>query len=365
MRKIIHFLRIKNFKLSLLSLFILIAIFANINCNNTYHFKHSNNPIWPMFQYDARRTGQCPYDTSKNNGTLKWKFKVGGLIYSSPAIGSDGTIYVGTDDDYLYALNPDGTLKWKFKANNAISSSPAISSDGTIYVGSLDAINPDGSLKWKFETRVVSDSIPAISKNGTIYIGEERSIFYEEYFYAINPDGSLKWKFETDRGIDSSAAIAADGTIYVGTDELYQRGNKLGSNNNYFYALNPDGTLKWKFKVKEGRHYSSPAISSDGTIYVGVFGTLADDYLYALNPDGSLKWKFKAGASLSSPAISSDGTIYVGSTDTYLYAINPDGSLKWKFKAGDSLSSPAISSDGTIYVGVDEGDAFLYAIGGK
>ena len=135
MRKIIHFLRIKNFKLSLLSLFILIAIFANINCNNTYHFKHSNNPIWPMFQYDARRTGQCPYDTSKNNGTLKWKFKVGGLIYSSPAIGSDGTIYVGTDDDYLYALNPDGTLKWKFKANNAISSSPAISSDGTIYVG--------------------------------------------------------------------------------------------------------------------------------------------------------------------------------------------------------------------------------------
>ena len=326
----------RNIKLILISIIVLIVIVgmftytkffsAKENILTSISQQNKSSPIWPMFQYDARRTGQCPYDTSMNNGTLKWKFKTDGMVQSSPAIGSDGTIYVGTDDDYLYALNPDGTLKWKFKANNAISSSPAISSDGTIYVGSLDAINPDGSLKWKFETRVVSDSIPAISKNGTIYIGEERSIFYEEYFYAINPDGSLKWKFETDRGIDSSAAIASDGTIYVGTDELYQRGNKLGSNNNYFYALNPDGTLKWKFKVKEGRHYSSPAISSDGTIYVGVFGTLADDYLYALNPDGSLKWKFKAGA---------------------------------------SLSSPAISSDGTIYVGVDEGDAFLYAIGGK
>ena len=104
MRKIIHFLRIKNFKLSLLSLFILIAIFANINCNNTYHFKHSNNPIWPMFQYDARRTGQCPYDTSKNNGTLKWEFITSEEIQSSPVISSDGTIYVGSNDGYLYAI---------------------------------------------------------------------------------------------------------------------------------------------------------------------------------------------------------------------------------------------------------------------
>ncbi|MDD5688935.1 MAG: PQQ-binding-like beta-propeller repeat protein, partial [Caldisericia bacterium] len=96
-----------------------------------------------------------------------------------------------------------------------------------------------------------------------------------------------------------------------------------------------------------------------------------DDYLYALNPDGTLKWKFETEGDgmhgiYSSPAIGSDGTIYVGTDDDYLYALNPDGTLKWKFKANNAISSsPAISSDGTIYVGVDEGDAFLYAIGGK
>jgi outer membrane protein assembly factor BamB len=36
----------------------------------------------------------------------------GGAVYSSPAVGSDGTVYVGSQDYYLYAINPGGTLKW-------------------------------------------------------------------------------------------------------------------------------------------------------------------------------------------------------------------------------------------------------------
>ena len=39
----------------------------------------------------------------------KWAFKTGKGVRSSPAIGSDGTIYVGSDDDNLYAINPDGS----------------------------------------------------------------------------------------------------------------------------------------------------------------------------------------------------------------------------------------------------------------
>jgi outer membrane protein assembly factor BamB len=47
-----------------------------------------------------------------------------------------------------------------------------------------------------------------------------------------------------------------------------------------------------------------------------------DSYLYAINPDGTLKWKYLTGSAMeSSPAIASDGTIYVGSGDNYLYAI--------------------------------------------
>ena len=45
---------------------------------------------------------------------------------SSPAIGSDGTIYVGALDDNLYAINPDGSKKWEFKTGLHVYSSPAI-----------------------------------------------------------------------------------------------------------------------------------------------------------------------------------------------------------------------------------------------
>ncbi|MCD6522432.1 MAG: PQQ-binding-like beta-propeller repeat protein, partial [Candidatus Diapherotrites archaeon] len=300
---------------------------------------------WPFFSHDLRRTGLSPYSTSDNPGTLKWKFKTDSWVESSPAISSDGTIYFGSGDYYLYALYPNGTLKWKYRTGGAIGSSPAISSDGTIYFGSYDyylyALNPDGTLKWKYETGSPVFSSPAISSGGTIYFGSR-----DNYLYALYPNGTLKWKYETGSPVFSSPAIASDGTIYFGSDD------------HYLYALYPNGTLKWKFKTDSWVE-SSPAISSDGTIYFGS----NDNYLYALYPNGTLKWKFKTGSYVySSPAIASDGTIYFGSDDDYLYALNPDGTLKWKFKTNNYvLSSPAIASDGTIYFGSD--DHYLYAIG--
>jgi hypothetical protein len=69
-----------------------------------------------------------------------------GPVSSSPAIGSDGTVYVGSSDKYLYAINPNGSQKWRFLTGDAVHSSPAIGTDGTIYVGSDDgylyAISP-------------------------------------------------------------------------------------------------------------------------------------------------------------------------------------------------------------------------------
>jgi len=61
-----------------------------------------------------------------------------GKVGSSPAIGADGTIYVGSWDGKLYAVNPDGTEKWVFTTLNQIQSSPAIADDGTIYFGCDD-----------------------------------------------------------------------------------------------------------------------------------------------------------------------------------------------------------------------------------
>jgi outer membrane protein assembly factor BamB len=298
-----------------------------------------------MFRHDLQHTGRSPY-TGPETPMLKWSYNAGDYIASSPAIGIDGTVYVGCWDRNLYAINSDGSLKWSYTTGGIIYySSPAIGADGTIYVGSVDhklhAINPDGSPKWSYTTGAIIHSSPAIGADGTIYVGSR-----DNKLYAIKPDGTLKWSFPTGADIySSSPAIGTDGTIYVGS-----RDRKL-------YAINPDGSLKWSFPTGADIYSSSPAIGADGTIYVGSH----DGNLYAINPDGSPKWSYFAGAEIySSPAIGADGTIYVGSRDGKLYAINPDGSPKWSYFAGISYSSPAIGGDGTIYVG--SRDDKLYAI---
>jgi len=289
------------------------------------------------------------------DGTEKWRFATEGAVISSPAIGEDGIIYVGSNDNNVYAVTPDGTEKWSFETEDNVCSSPAIGEDGTIYVGSRDenlyAINPNGTEKWRYFTGDWVDSSPAIGEDGTIYVSPR-----DENLYAINPDGTEKWRFTTGSGGISSPAIGEDGTIYV------------GSTNSNLYAINPeDGTEKWSIFIDSPVH-SSPTIGEDGTIYVGTIDFLFIPELYsklfAINPDGTEKWRFTVASCVrTSPVIGEDGTIYLVTDANNLYAINPiNGTKKWEFDTESHIieewSSPAIAEDGTIYVGVSEDDFF-------
>ncbi len=293
------------------------------------------------------------------NSTLKWKYKTGGWIWSTPAIDKDGTIYVTSYDGFLHAvyLN-NGTRKWKINVGT-ISSSPAIAEDGTIYFGTMGnkiyAINPNGTEKWHYKTgyKIVSD--PAIGDDGTIYIGSG-----DTYFYAMNPNGTLKWRFKTGDIIKSHPSIANDGTIY------------FDSFDGILYALYPNnGTMKWK--CNGGSGCSSACIDENGTIYYGFYN------LNAVYPNGTLKWSFNLGTNRhighSSPAISADGTIYIGTNigDTSggeIIAIKYDGTERWRKKIANDWvdSSPAIAEDGAVYIGSTSNDAgytygYLHAFG--
>ncbi|MGH9922764.1 MAG: PQQ-binding-like beta-propeller repeat protein, partial [Nitrososphaerales archaeon] len=115
----------KLFMIMILGIFI---SFQGISSNS------ANDPIWSTFKGNPQHTGLSPFNGSEES-TLRWNFPTGQRITSSPAIGPDGTIYVGSYDSNLYALNPDGSLKCSFKAGEMIDSSPAIALDGTIYFG--------------------------------------------------------------------------------------------------------------------------------------------------------------------------------------------------------------------------------------
>jgi len=92
---------------------------------------------WPKFRGGLSNVGRGV--GSGAVGVEKWSFWTDGQVDSSPAIGADCTIYVGSWDKHLYALDgKTGWKKWSFKTDGHVDSSPAIGQDGTIYVGCID-----------------------------------------------------------------------------------------------------------------------------------------------------------------------------------------------------------------------------------
>lgn len=353
--------------------------------------------------HSAQQTVQI---TAVLPGTGRWMFHTGAAIVTVPAIGSDGTVYVGSTDGKLYAVKPDGTQKWFFNAGSPINSSPAIGADGAVYFGAddgklhaIDGATHQEKTGWPFVAGGAIKSSPAIGPDGVIYAGSD-----DEFMYAVNPDGTKKWKYDAGTGsqIRSSPAFGAD-TVYVGDTKGYvyaldisTGGEKwlplqetvlgapinsslaLGSNGNIYlggsdgYLYSVSSTTGLETGAFGAAPYSpvnsSPAIDASGVIYVG-----SDDWnVYAVTSSaGAQKWAFPLGGAVrSSPAIGVDGTLYVGADDGKLYAIdtmaNPAaGVQKWAFAtspAASIKSSPAVAPDGTVYFGADDGN--LYAVCG-
>lgn len=90
------------------------------------------------------------YALDSATGRLNWSYMTGGPVNSTPSIDSYGkTLYVGSNDGYLYAWDISGTsrpaLKWKAftSALGTVGidwSGPSIGSDGTVYVGSENGV---------------------------------------------------------------------------------------------------------------------------------------------------------------------------------------------------------------------------------
>ena len=271
------------------------------------------------------------------DGSLRWTGKDPSLTHfwgvgTGLALEGDGTIYLcDSVGGALKAVNTDGTLKWSFPLGARSWSSPAITNDGTIYVGQDDhvlfGLNPNGSEKWSVKLSEVASYYacsPAVGEDGILYFGDW------DRFYAITPSGQVAWSVEF--GVTSSPAIGSDGTIYVGGYLDILEGHQSG-----LAAIEPTGSMKWFFPVNvNGRVQSSPAVGNDGTIYFGsneVNPEYADrpeyddSHVYALNPDGSIKWKYKTGGFVvSSPAITSNGLLVVSSLDGNLYAFSSEES---------------------------------------
>ena len=307
--------------------------------------KASAVELWMMAGGNPQHVSRSRYKGPGEN-TLKWSFETGGQV-SSPVIGPDGSIYVGTTDSSVYAISRDGEKRWIAKTGGAVWCTPAVDLEGTVYVtcsdGKLYAFGKDGKTRWTASPAEVA-SPPTIGPDGLIHVGANNG-----RLYTLGKDEKQRGYCKVISGeISAPAAIGLDGTFYV------------SSSDGLVYAFNKERRPVWSCKV--GPTPGVPVVGADGTIYV----SCGDLYLYAVK-NGKKEWRFKTDSAPGQPALGADGTIYVGSDDGYLYAIPKDGGKeRWKAKAGGAIKfAPAVGADGTIYVGADDGCVYAFDSSGK
>lgn len=150
--------------------------------------------------------------------------------------------------------------------------------------------------------------------------------------------GTLKWSYTTSGEIYSSPSITADGVLFIGVND----NTDDGVNDNRVIALNSDGTLKWETEVGDWVD-AVPAIGKDGVLYVGSW----DGYLYAMDCEsGEIRWRFETfGVIHGSAAIGEDGVVYFGNGENALYAVNPDGSAAWVTQNNGGEANPILFND--------------------
>ncbi|MBV9916890.1 MAG: PQQ-binding-like beta-propeller repeat protein, partial [Solirubrobacterales bacterium] len=322
---------------------------------------------------DARNTGASPI-VARYHGDRPWAFRTERGVFSTPVIGGDGTVYVGSADTYFYAIAPDGRLRWRLKTGGIIDAGAALAQESsrrraaTLTFGSADErlyhLDPGATrprILWKFRPTVAPvkgqqvnwwEGPVAIGPGGNIYAGNTGGTAY-----GLTPRGRLAWRFTSGGSMWTEPAFAADGGSFWGSLDLN------------VYHLAASGRPLWR-TFTPGFVISSPAIGSDGTVYVGSF----DSKLYALDPaTGTPRWTFKTSDHIyASPALGHDArgrtdAIYIASADGSVYALTPRGRLRWRYDTGDPVrSSPVLSrapngeARQILYVGSSNGK--LYAL---
>jgi outer membrane protein assembly factor BamB len=316
---------------------------------------------WSQFHADAPNRGFIGVHSGQAAKT-KWVADVGNVLFSSPAIGPDSTIYVGNVNGELVAVKPDGSERWRFYAPFAdkpiIQSSPAVSSSGLIYfivnhgVTDKSAANYPGesvlfsldSLKnvrctFRFPPGSVTTSSAKTFTSGSninVYVaGIEGSPFdaaLRVFDQECHPIATQTWHCPHDV---VGGSIDWDSLLFVFTGGLYGIFHNMFQLAPVHYPLLDPSPAIVDFPGAAGQVIVVAGVTACG-LHTFQWGPSAG----ALTPMWSAP---NARNSISSPAISQAGQVVVGQDDGHVLAFDLlSGKPLWDYDAGELvLATPA------------------------
>lgn len=231
---------------------------------------------------------------------------------TAPTLAPNGEIRFAAGD-LLYAIDNAGHVLWTFDAGDKIFSSPTVDDNGTTYFGcendNVYAIDTAGKEAFRFKTKGDVDVSPVVDEQGALYFGSD-----DQHVYALTSAGALRWSTKLDGYVRGALALGADGSV-LATHEGARSA---------LVALDRDtGEQRFRFAFALSDRADTGVrggalTDSSGNIFVGS----DDDYLYALTPEGKLRWAAALGSDVEAgTTLTADGTLYAVSSKGILYAI--------------------------------------------
>lgn len=323
--------------------------FAWIELQGAGYQKASNFAFSPDGQtlYSISQSTKMLLAVNAITGDIKWQQSMNDATYGAGiVVGADGKVYLGTEDKAgtIYAFTPNGTIRWSASLGAAIKASPAITSDGKVYVlcdgATLKCFKADdGNEIWSASLSGNAGGV-AVDANGNVYAGTSSGI------WAYNSNGTRLWMSAeahkvTERG-GSLAIDSKNGTIYAA---LKGKSGIASVNMN-------DGSTRWTYASEYNDCYH-PVVDDEGTVYF----CEKNGALYAVNSNGSLKWKYDSnlGYTYSGFAIGENGHAYIAqyASPFVVLDIDKNGSANVIGNIAQTMSPVLIGPDARLYYGLN------------
>ena len=295
------------------------------------------------------------YGLDAQRGTVVWKQKGKGKMYTHPLVTGE-LVVVGDADGYVRAFAwSDGTPRWNLQMNGAIRGGTA--SDGsTVYAvsqgGEVAAIRMDGTIKWKKtitrpafsggrDVPIEGYAAPVIAGNRLVVPFARDTTYDDPAFVALDTsNGAVAWRARDNRPDDwgnvRTTPALIDGVLVYA--EPYS-GDVAGIDAQ---------TGRMRYRQTVGTcffpSYASPAAAGE-LVYVPRF----DGMLYAVEGStGRVVWRVYLGDKAHAGRIPRTGGAGRG--------------CSWEMSSGAALYAPvAVAGDGTIIVGNGEDTVFAIA----
>lgn len=293
------------------------------------------------------------YALDIETGKLRWSYRTGGKVYSTPAY-ADGVVVLGSSDHFIYGIDAQsGALRWCVETDKAVLGSPVI--DGrSLYVGGSDGIfrcldTRDGRIVWEFDkVKGYVSTLPTIADNKVIFGS------WGNGFYALDKvDGTLLWEWDNGHAnrMFSAAAcypVVSDGKVFIVAPDRYMTALDLET-----------GEEVWREKKTDHRVRESIGLSING------------ERVYAKTMDGSLIGVATRSDHMDIDWVSSlrlpyeisptniavaNALAFVPSHSGLLSAVSEtDGSVLWQYKISNAMINPVLTVLDDVIVSTMDG----------